>query len=81
MALKGNRYAADPHEWMTFRDDAGRVPLDRTNARIALPRHWNAVHKRGAGSCNDLAAVTGRVTESNHAVHVLPSAIDELSYG
>lgn len=72
MSLKGNGYAADPHQWITFGDDAGDMSLDRTNARISLSRHGNAMHKRGAGRGNYLAAVTGQVAESDYAFHVFP---------
>jgi hypothetical protein len=72
MSFKGYRYPAVQDPWITFHDEAGRVSLDWANARVSLPRHRNAMHKRGAGSGDHLAAVAGDVTASDYAFHVFP---------
>jgi hypothetical protein len=76
MPLERNRYAAGQYMWIAFRDDAGGVSLDWTNAGVSLAGNRNTMHPRCAGSGDDLAAVTGNVTESDYTFHFFPPAVD-----
>lgn len=77
MPLEGNRNATEQHHGVTFCDDARRVAVEWTNAGIALSGHRNAVHERATGSGDHLAAMTGRVTKSNHSFHERPPQLNK----
>ena len=42
--MKRNRYAAGEYMRIAFRNDAGGVSLDWTNAGVSLARDRNAMH-------------------------------------
>jgi hypothetical protein len=75
VTLEGDGYAAGQHHWIAFSDNATGVPFDRTDARVALPGYRNVIHKRSTRSGNYLAAMTGRVTKSDHTLHVFSFSI------
>lgn len=48
----------------------GTVPMDRTNAFVADPRHSNAANREVGGSNSDYAtAVTRRIVQTNDIAH------------
>jgi hypothetical protein len=71
MALESHRYAADQDQRVAFHDHARGMTVERATACISFSCNRNAMYGCGAGRDKHLAAVTGKVTESNHIFHVV----------
>jgi hypothetical protein len=73
VAFECHWFAAFQHQRIALCDDAVRMSLDRANAGVSLAGYWDTVHECPAGGSDYLAAMAGRVTESDYTFHVFPS--------
>ncbi len=70
MTFVGNCNIVDNMTWISFGNLAVVMPLDGTTARISDAGDRDAIHRKMLGApADDLAAMRGWVTETDHVAH------------